>query len=140
VPRGVVGVGIVYSLSMPNRFREELRHGLDTQAALAVAMATSGRAITFSGLTVAIGLSGMLFYQGTFLSSMGVAGAIVVASAVFYGLTFLPALLAILGRNVDRLRVPVFQPDPSGRGWWHTVATAVMRRPALVLLPILAFI
>ena len=62
------------------------------------------------------------------------------ASAVFYGLTFLPALLAILGRNVDRLRVPVFQPDPSGRGWWHTVATAVMRRPVMVLVPVVAFI
>src|SRR5213594_3857745 len=135
-----LGVAIDYSLFITNRFREELRNGLDTEAALAVAMATSGRAITFSGLTVAIGLSGMLFYQGTFLSSMGVAGAIVVASAVLYGLTFLPALLAILGRNVDRLRVPIFQADPSGRGWWHTVATAVMRRPVMVLVPVVAFI
>src|SRR3989449_1377509 len=135
-----LGVAIDYSLFITNRFREELRNGLDPQAALAVAMATSGRAITFSGLTVAIGLSGMLFYQGTFLSSMGVAGAIVVASAVLYGLTFLPALLAILGRNVDRLRVPIFQADPSGRGWWHTVATAVMRRPVMVLVPVVAFI
>ena len=122
-----LGVAIDYSLFITNRFREELRNGLDTQAALAVAMATSGRAIAFSGLTVAIGLSGMLFYQGTFLSSMGVAGAIVVASAVFYGLTFLPALLAILGRNVDRLCVPIFEPDPSGRGRWNTIASAVMR-------------
>ena len=135
-----LGVAIDYSLFITNRFREELHNGRDTQAALAVAMATSGRAITFSGLTVAIGLSGMLFYQGTFLSSMGVAGAIVVASAVFYGLTFLPALLAILGPNVDRLRVPIFQPDTSGRGWWHTIATAVMRRPVVVLLPVVAFI
>src|SRR5256885_1229850 len=135
-----LGVAIDYSLFITNRFREELRNGLDPQAALAVAMATSGRAITFSGLTVAIGLSGMLFYQGTFLSSMGVAGAIVVASAVFYGLTFLPALLAILGRNVDRLRVPIFEPDPSGRGWWHTIASAVMRRPVMVLVPVVAFI
>src|SRR5207245_4564602 len=92
------------------------------------------------GRTVPVGLSGMLFYQGPFLSSMGVAGAIVVASAVLYGLTFLPALLAILGRNVDRLRVPIFQADPSGRGWWHTVATAVMRRPVMVLVPVVAFI
>src|SRR5256712_10416672 len=135
-----LGVAIDYSLFITNRFREELRNGLDTEAALAVAIATSGRAITFSGLTVAIGLSGMLFYQGTFLPSMGVAGAIVVASAVLYGLTFLPALLAILGRNVDRLPIPIFQADPSGRGWWHTVATAVMRRPVMVLVPVVAFI
>jgi len=103
-------------------------------------MATSGRAITFSGLTVAIGLFGMLFYQGTFLSSMGISGAIVVASAVFYGLTFLPALLAIVGRNLGRGRIPIFQPDSAGTGWWHTIATTVMRRPLVVLVPIVAFI
>src|ERR671935_1869732 len=135
-----LGVAIDYSLFITNRFREEMRRGNSGNNALAIAMATSGRAITFSGLTVAIGLSGMLFYQGTFLSSMGISGALVVASAVFYGLTFLPALLAILGRNVDRLRLPILQPDPSGRGWWHTIATAVMRRPVLVLVPVVAFI
>ena len=83
-----LGVAIDYSLFITNRFREEMRRGHSGNNALAIAMATSGRAITFSGLTVAIGLSGMLFYQGTFLSSMGISGAIVVASAVFYGLTF----------------------------------------------------
>ncbi|MDQ2914568.1 MAG: MMPL family transporter [Chloroflexota bacterium] len=135
-----LGVAIDYSLFITNRFREEMRRGHSGNNALAIAMATSGRAITFSGLTVAIGLSGMLFYQGTFLSSMGISGAIVVASAVFYGLTFLPALLAILGRNLGRGRVPIFQPDSAGTGWWHTIATAVMRRPLFVLLPVVAFI
>src|SRR5919204_2590757 len=135
-----LGVAIDYSLFITNRFREELRRGRSVNNALAIAMATSGRAITFSGLTVAIGLSGMLFYQGTFLSSMGISGAIVVASAVFYGLTFLPALLAILGRNLGRGRVPILQPDPAGLGWWHAIATTVMRRPVLVLVPVVAFI
>ena len=135
-----LSVAIDYSLFITNRFREEMRRGRSGNNALAVAMATSGRAVTFSGLTVAIGLSGMLFYQGTFLSSMGVSGALVVASAVFYGLTFLPALLAILGRNLGRGRVPIFQPDPSGLGWWHQIATMVMRRPILVLVPVVAFI
>jgi putative drug exporter of the RND superfamily len=135
-----LGVAIDYSLFITNRFREEMRRGHSGNNALAIAMATSGRAITFSGLTVAIGLSGMLFYQGTFLSSMGISGAIVVASAVFYGLTFLPALLAILGRNLGRGRIPIFQPDSAGTGWWHTIATAVMRRPLVVLVPVVAFI
>jgi RND superfamily putative drug exporter len=135
-----LGVAIDYSLFITNRFREEMRRGHSGNNALAIAMATSGRAITFSGLTVAIGLSGMLFYQGTFLSSMGVSGAIVVASAVFYGLTFLPALLAIVHRNLGRGRIPIFQPDSAGTGWWHTIATAVMRRPLLVLVPVVAFI
>jgi RND superfamily putative drug exporter len=71
---------------------------------------------------------------------MGLSGAIVVASAVVYGLTFLPALLAVLGRRVGSLRLPLFQPDPAGRGWWHSIATGVMRRPLTVLIPIVAFI
>ena len=135
-----LGVAIDYSLFVTSRFREELKRGRGREDALAIAMSTSGRAVTFSGITVAIGLSGMLFYEGTFLPSMGLSGAIVVASAVFYGLTFLPALLALLGPRVDRLRVPIFQPDQTGRGWWHTIATAVMRRPIAVLVPVVAFI
>ncbi|MDP9252931.1 MAG: MMPL family transporter, partial [Chloroflexota bacterium] len=124
-----LGVAIDYSLFVTSRFREELLRGRTREDALAIAMSTSGRAVTFSGITVAIGLSGMLFYEGTFLPSMGLAGAIVVASAVFYGLTFLPALLALLGPRIDRFKVPIFQADRTGRGWWHTIATAVMRRP-----------
>jgi RND superfamily putative drug exporter len=135
-----LGVAIDYSLFVTSRFREEMLRGRSREDALAIAMSTSGRAVTFSGITVAIGLSGMLFYEGTFLPSMGLAGAIVVASAVFYGLTFLPALLALLGPRIDRWRVPVFQPDRTGRGWWHTIATAVMRRPLVVLIPTVAFI
>src|SRR5256714_935082 len=135
-----LGVAIDYSLFITNRFREEMRNDHSGNDALAIALATSGRAITFSGLTVAIGLSGMLFFQGTFLSSMGISGAIVVASAVFYGLTFLPALLAIIGRNLGRGRVPFLQPDSAGTGWWHTIATAVMRRPLVILIPVVAFI
>ena len=135
-----LGVAIDYSLFVTSRFREEMKRDRTREDALAIAMSTSGRAVTFSGITVAIGLSGMLFYEGTFLPSMGLAGSIVVASAVFYGLTFLPALLALLGPRIDRLRVPILQPDQSGRGWWHTIATAVMRRPVLVLVPTVAFI
>ncbi|TMG40401.1 MAG: MMPL family transporter, partial [Chloroflexi bacterium] len=63
-----LGVAIDYSLFITNRYREELLRGRRSEDALAVAMSTAGRAITFSGLTVAIGLSGMLFYQGTYLS------------------------------------------------------------------------
>jgi RND superfamily putative drug exporter len=135
-----LGVAIDYSLFVTSRFREELLSGKSREDALAIAMSTSGRAVTFSGITVAIGLSGMLFYEGTFLPSMGLAGAIVVASAVFYGLTFLPALLALLGPRIDRFKVPIFRADRTGRGWWHTIATAVMRRPVAVLVPTVAFI
>jgi len=135
-----LGVAIDYSLFVTSRFREEMRRGRGVEQALAIAMSTSGRAVTFSGITVAIGLSGMLFYEGTFLPSMGLSGAVVVASAVLYGLTFLPALLGLLGHRVDLWRVPIFQPDPTGRGWWHTIAMAVMKRPVAVLVPVVAVI
>jgi RND superfamily putative drug exporter len=135
-----LGVAIDYSLFVTSRFREELRRGRNTEDALGIAMATSGRAVTFSGITVAIGLSGMLFYEGTFLPSMGLSGAVVVGSAVLYGLTFLPALLSLVGRRLEWLKLPFFQPDTSGRGWWHTIATAVMRRPFAVLIPVVAII
>ena len=78
-------------------------------------MATAGRAIMFSGLTVAIGLAGLLFYTGTALVSMGVAGAIVVAISVLYAVTLLPAMLAILG--------PPHQQHPHS----HPAAQAVRR-------------
>jgi RND superfamily putative drug exporter len=142
-----LGVAIDYSLFIVNRFREELHAGRSVADSLQVAMATSGRAITFSGLTVAIGLSGMLFFQGSFLASMGLGGAIVVGIAVFYALTFLPALLAVLGPRVERLRLPARHAARAGsrakdvqRGLWHRVATWVMRRPVLTLVPVLALL
>src|SRR6266850_1648060 len=137
-----LGTAIDYSLFIVARFREELARGASREDALARAMGTAGRAVVFSGVTVAIGLSGMLFFEGTFLSSLGVAGAIVVAVAVLYALTFLPALLAILGPRVNSLRLPMSRGGASaaGGGFWHTLATSVMRRPLLVLIPTVAFV
>ena len=136
-----LGVAIDYSLFIVNRFRDELAAGASREDAIAKALSTAGRAITFSGITVAVGLSAMLFFQGTFLASMGAAGAIVVAVAVIYGLTFLPALLSLLGPRVDRLRLPfVGRRKPVGTGAWHSMAVWVMRRPWFVLVPALALL
>ncbi|GAC1687883.1 MAG: MMPL family transporter [Candidatus Dormibacteraceae bacterium] len=136
-----LGVAIDYSLFVVNRFRDELAAGATREDAIATTMSTAGRAITFSGLTVAVGLSAMLFYQGTFLASMGAGGAIVVGMAVVYGLTFLPALLSVLGGRVDRLRLPFLGArKPAGEGAWHSMAMWVMRRPVLVLIPSLAIL
>jgi RND superfamily putative drug exporter len=135
-----LGVSIDYSLFVVNRFRDELARGATREAAVATTMATAGRAITFSGITVAVGLSAMLFFQGTFMASMGAAGAIVVAVAVVYALTFLPAMLAVLGPRVNRLRIPIFRRTATGGGFWHALATGVMRRPLIVLLPVVGFL
>ena len=130
-----LGVAIDYSLFIVNRFREELAAGQIVEQALIAAMRTSGRAVTFSGITVAIGLSAMLFFQGSFLASMGFAGTIVVAIAVLYALTFLASLLAILGHRVNWVRLPLPR-RTEGRGLWHGLAVRVMRRPLVVLVPI----
>ena len=135
-----LGIAIDYSLFIVSRFREELANGKSVELAVAIAMATAGRAIAFSGVTVAIGLAAMLFYRGTFLVSMGIAGAIVVAVSVLLALTFLPALLGMLGHRVNRLSVPVLRPRPFGQGLWHRVAVAVMKRPVAVLLPTLSLL
>ncbi len=135
-----LGVSIDYSLFVVNRFRDELARGARREDAIATTMATAGRAITFSGVTVAVGLSAMLFFQGTFMASMGAAGAIVVAVAVVYALTFLPAMLSVLGPRVNRLRIPIFRRSTAGGGFWHGLATWVMRRPLVVLLPVVGFL
>ncbi len=135
-----LGIAIDYSLFIVTRFREELASGQTIEDALGTTMATAGRAIMFSGLTVAIGLSGLLFYTGTALVSMGVAGAIVVAVSVLYAVTLLPALLAILGPRINSIRVPIMQPKPFGEGTWHRLANWVMRRPWLVLIPTVAIL
>jgi putative drug exporter of the RND superfamily len=140
-----LGVAIDYSLFVVNRFRDELAAGATREDAIATSMSTAGRAITFSGVTVAIGLSAMLFFQGTFLASMGAAGAMVVGIAVFYGLTFLPAALSVLGGRVDwwpklvrSIWPSLGRRNPAGTGAWHSMAVWVMRRPFFVLIPALA--
>lgn len=134
-----LGVAVDYALFVVSRFREEMQRR-NASEALAWTLATAGRAIIFSGLTVAIGFAGMLLVPIGTLTSLGLAGTMVVAFAVGYSITLLPALLAILGPRVDALRVP-FAPRAgaaAGQGFWHRVATIVMARPWAVLLPVLA--
>jgi len=134
-----LGVSIDYSLFIVNRYREEMGRGADPADAISRTMATAGRAISFSGLTVAIGLGGMLFYTGSFLPSMGMAGGVVVALAVFYALTILPAVLVLLGPRINKLSLPYGIGRGGGR-LWHGLAMAVMRRPIMVLVPTVSLI
>ena len=134
-----LGVAIDYSLFIVSRFRAELEDGASVEAALERTMDTAGRAVAFSGIAVAAGLSGLLFYRGSFLAAMGLGGAIVVAFAVLFALTLLPVILGWLGRRVDALPVPV-PPFGLRAGLWARLAGWVMAHPLLVLVPTLAFI
>ncbi len=127
------GVAIDYSLFIVSRYREELAAGKATRDALLRAMGTAGRVVGFSGVAVATGLSGLLFFDGSYLFAMGVGGMVVVALAVVFALTFLPALLAVLGPRIDAGRLP--RRAPRGDGVWHRTAVRVMRHPLRVLVP-----
>ena len=141
-----LALAIDYSLFITSRFREELAKGRTVEGAVTVAIGTAGKAVLFSGVAVAIGLSGLLWFQASALSSIGLSGAIVVISSVTFSLTFLPALLGMLGPRVNALSVRALgrrlgfaSDDPTRRhSRWEQVAHAVMRRPIAVLVPVLA--
>ena len=99
-----LGVGIDYSLLVVTRFREELGRGMRRREAAANTLATAGRAVITSGLTVVVGFGALLFTPLIETRSVGLGGLIVVAVAVLLSITLLPALLAVLGREIDRPR------------------------------------
>jgi RND superfamily putative drug exporter len=136
-----LGVAIDYSLFIVSRFRQEIREHPGSEA-LERTMATAGRAILFSGLTVAIGLLGMVFLGLGNIGSIGWAGTVVVSLAVLYALTLLPALLAVLGPRVNALRLPFIHPERrlTGRGIWHQIAVTVMAYPWAVFISVSALL
>ncbi len=140
-----LALAIDYSLFIVSRFREELNRGRTVGEAVERAIATSGTAVTFSGAAVAIGLSGLFFLKAPALVSIGLGGALVVLCSVFYALTFLPAVLGMLGPNVARFSlgglVRLIRRDASEttRGSrWEALARRVMAHPVVVLVPVLA--
>ena len=142
-----LALAIDYSLFITSRFREELAKGRSTEAAVQISIATAGKAVVFSGIAVAVGLSGLLWFKASALSSIGLGGAIVVLSSVIFSMTFLPALLGVLGPRVNALSTRgVLRRFGLGgaaaaaarESRWERVAHAVMRRPIAVLVPVLA--
>lgn len=99
-----LAVGIDYSLLVVTRFREELNRGRGARAAAARTIATAGRAVVTSGLTVAVGFASLLITPTTETRSVGIGGLFVVTVAVLLSVTFLPALLSYMGRAIDAPR------------------------------------
>lgn len=97
-----LGVGIDYSLLIVTRFREELNRGLSPGDAAVRTIQTAGSAVVTSGLTVVVGFAALILTPLEETRSVGIGGLIVVATAVLLATTFLPAVLALLGRNIDR--------------------------------------
>jgi RND superfamily putative drug exporter len=132
-----LGLGIDYSLFMTSRFREELPTRTVADS-VAVTVATAGRAVVFSGLTVLVGLLGLITFDFMMLRSLGIGGALVVGLSVVAAITLLPAILGILGPRIDALTV-VRRRQGRG-GFWARLASAVMAHPVRVFVPVLLFL
>lgn len=138
-----LGLAVDYSLFVTSRFREELpRANGEIGIAIERTVATAGRAIFFSGLTVLIGLSGLAMFDFMFLRSVGIAGVIVVFCSVLAALTLLPAVLGVIGHQIERGRLIRRGREPYGheQGFWVALSRRVMARPGLVLVPTLALL
>ena len=142
-----LGIAIDYSLLIVYRFREELAHTSSVDDAVVRTMATAGRAVVFSGATVAIGLSLLLFMPVPFMVSMGVGGFLIPLLSIAAAVSLQPALLSLFGRRGtkrahvadffrERLHVPLPRfagtSDPS-QGLWARLARSIMRRPLVYL-------
>ena len=132
-----LGLGIDYGLFIVTRFREELNRQPDVQTAVARTVATAGRTVAISGVTVAVAVTSLMLFPITFLRSMGYGGVATVAVDVIAALTVLPALLAVLGKRVNAVRIRRSVPVAGGgSGAWYRIASSVMRRPVIYLVVI----
>ena len=129
-----IGVGIDYALFIVTRFREALADGQPPRAAVVESVATSGRSVTVSGLTVVVALAGMFLVDIQGFRSMAVGTMVVVTLAVLASLTLLPAILVLLGRRIDRFTVLRRYKARHRISGWHLWTTRVMGRPRRYLI------
>ena len=127
-----LATGIDYALFVISRFRRERRAGRSKEEALLVATSTSGQAVVFAGVTVLLAICGMFLVGDVIFSSLGLSAIVVVAVAVLMSVSLLPALLAMLGDNVNWLRVPFLDRGGEGGGLWGFISDRVLARPAAV--------
>ena len=135
-----LGLAIDYSLFMVSRYREEAaRTGFGVDA-LRRTVATSGRTIAFSSVTVAAALASLTIFPQNFLFSMGLAGAIVALVAATLALVVLPAMLALLGPRINALAPKWLQraadrdAQPAETGFWYRLSRFVIARPGRIAL------
>jgi RND superfamily putative drug exporter len=139
-----LGLGIDYSLLIVNRFREELHAGKSVEDSIVNTVATAGKTVFYSGLTVVLTLISLVMFPQMFLKSFGYAGVTVVTMAVLGALVALPALLAMLGNKIDNVVVRKSAIAPKEDGRWADTARFVMRKPisvvvlSLIILTVLA--
>ena len=135
-----LGLGIDYALLMVNRFREELRRGKSVEDSVITTVATAGKTVFYSGLTVLVTLLSLTFFPLPFLKSFGYAGVSVVTIAVIGAIVGLPAILAVIGKKVDKGVIRISSIEPKDDGRWAQTARLVMKRPTAVVVLSLIFL
>ncbi len=130
-----LGLAIDYSLFVVSRYREEIAKSGAGMEALKRTMATAGRTVAYSSITVAGALAALAVFPQRFLYSMGIGGALVALAAAAISLTVLPAVLALLGERVNSLSPKFLQrraeadSRPASEGFWYRLSRTVMRVP-----------
>lgn len=131
-----LAVAIDYGLLIVSRYREELAAGRTGEDALSRTVATAGRTVVVSGITVAVALFGMTFFPFSFLKSMAYGGVAAVVLSVFFSIIALPAALAVMGPKVNSLSLRRKKgpaaPKATDEGAWYRLAHGLMRRPVAV--------
>lgn len=133
-----LAVGIDYALFIVARFREELAGGVTVTDAVEETVAHAGRSVFFSGLAVAIGILGLVFFPFAAMRTIGMGGALVVFFSVAAALTLLPALLGIFGPRINAVRLVRLRSGSSP--FWSRWSALVLRRPAAFIILSLAVI
>jgi len=130
-----LGLAVDYGLLMVSRYREELeRAGGATEEAHRRTVQTAGRAVVFSGLTVAVALAALIIMPQRFLYSIGAAGAAVGLLSALITILVVPSLIALLGTRINALSVRRGPAVSEASGAWYRLAKVVMRRPLVVAL------
>ena len=135
-----LGLAVDYALLMVSRYREELEHDGATQEAHRRTVATAGKTVLFSGLTVAAAMIALIVFPQRFLYSVAVAGATVAILASVVTLLAVPALLALLGERINSLSIRSGPAVSDSSDGWYRLAWAVMRRPVIVAVATTAFL
>ncbi len=142
-----LGVGIDYALFVVTRYRQGLAEGREPREAIALSLATSGRAVLFAGTTVILSLLGLFILQLSFMRGLAIGAIAAVVLVMTAAITLLPAMLGFSGRAIDKLHVPGLlqsAAEPSARGFWYRWSRTVQRHPlvagfaALLVLLLLA--
>ena len=126
-----LGIGIDFTLVLVSRFREELSRHSCEQAVIRT-MDTAGRAVFFSGLTTCIGLVSLQLFPLSLLQSLGIAGSLVIFLSITVALTLVPALFAVLDRNIDRWRI--VRSSTGNRRFWRNFAQKVIKHSFIAII------